>query len=114
MDTYLSCMQDLTGYPLYLVCLLFNSKLYSKIAQVEEYELVDNNMNTVILYCNMALFTTLLKQVPVLGWTLAFFIYCIVMAYYCFEYKWMKEEWPIEKRISFAEEHWSYYLGFGI
>ncbi|CAO3681804.1 unnamed protein product [Rhizopus stolonifer] len=105
----------LTGYPLYLVCLVFNSTLYSRIAQIEQYERVEgNNMNLIFLYGDMALFTALLRWIPVFGSTLAFFVYCIVMTYYCFEYKWMKEDWPIEKRLAYAEEHWAYYLGFGI
>ncbi|CEG68663.1 hypothetical protein RMATCC62417_04876 [Rhizopus microsporus] len=110
---------DLTGYPLSLVCLVLNSRLYAKIAQFEQNTTGgsfdnNNNLSVIMLYGNMALFTLLLKMIPVVGSVLAFIIYCIVMSYYCFEYKWMKHDWSIEKRLTFAEEHWSYYLGFGL
>ncbi|KAI9272506.1 etoposide-induced protein 2.4-domain-containing protein [Sporodiniella umbellata] len=98
-----------------MICLLFNSRFYSKIAQIDHHSSIEGNrINTVVLYGNMALFSALLRWIPLIGYAVAFFVDCIIMAYYCFEYKWMREDWPNRKRLSFAEEHWSYYLGFGL
>ncbi|KAI8890411.1 hypothetical protein K501DRAFT_319746 [Backusella circina FSU 941] len=70
-------------------------------------------INTVILYGNCALFVRVLHFIPY-GSVLAFFICCIVMSYYCFEYKWIHQDWSIEQRMIYAEQHWAYCLGFGL
>ncbi|KAI7900604.1 etoposide-induced protein 2.4-domain-containing protein [Cokeromyces recurvatus] len=113
---------DLTGYPLYLICLIVNSRFYSKFASHQRVNGYDDHVdiltsiNTVILYSNFALCITLLKHlIPIIGSILSFFIYCIVMSYYCFEYKWINEQdWTIEQRMNYTEEHWSYFFGFGL
>ncbi|CAO3629406.1 unnamed protein product [Mucor hiemalis] len=114
---------DLTGYPLYLICLLFNSKLYAKIAQSHQQGIqqrddsnidIVSSINTIILYGSFALFIAVLRRVSYIGSILSFFIYCIIMSYYCFEYKWINEDWSIEQRMIYAEEHWAYCLGFGL
>ncbi|EPB86690.1 hypothetical protein HMPREF1544_06476 [Mucor circinelloides 1006PhL] len=72
------------------------------------------SINTIILYGNFALFITFLRCIPFVGSIFSFLIYCIVMSYYCFEYKWINQDWTIEQRMVYAEEHWAYCLGFGL
>ncbi|KAI7874280.1 etoposide-induced protein 2.4-domain-containing protein [Mucor mucedo] len=111
---------DLTGYPLYLICLVFNSKFYAQIAQGQHQQRTSDNLdivttvNTIILYGNFALFISLLKSIPYIGAVVSFSIYCIIMTYYCFEYRWVNQDWTIEQRMVYAEQHWAYYLGFGL
>ncbi|KAI8380095.1 etoposide-induced protein 2.4-domain-containing protein [Blakeslea trispora] len=110
---------DLTGYPLYLICLLVNARLYNRIAQ---YQLRTDDRQTdpftmvitIILYINFALFIALIHKIPFIGVPLSFLFYCIVMAYYCFEYKWINQDWTMEQRMLYAEQHWAYCLGFGL
>lgn len=115
---------DLTGYPLYLICLIFNSKLYARIAQSHVQNMsqqredshIDlvSSTNTIILYGSFAVFIAVLRRVPYIGSILSFLIYCVIMSYYCFEYKWINEDWSVEQRMMYAEEHWAYCLGFGL
>lgn len=37
-----------------------------------------------------------------------------VDTYAYFRYKWINEDWSIEQRMMYAEEHWAYCLGFGL
>ncbi|CEP07224.1 hypothetical protein [Parasitella parasitica] len=93
--------------------------LFGKIAQHQATDQqtsisLASSINTIILYGNFALFITFLRYIPFVGSMLSFLTYCIVMAYYCFEYKWMGQDWTIEQRMVYAEEHWAYCLGFGL
>ncbi|KAI9485852.1 MAG: etoposide-induced protein 2.4-domain-containing protein [Benjaminiella poitrasii] len=114
---------DLTGYPLYLICLVVNSKLYSKFANPQQQQFSNDDhvdllssINTIILYSNFALCVTLMRNLlPVIGSFVSFYMYCIIMSYYCFEYKWINsQDWAIEQRMSYTEEHWAYFFGFGL
>ncbi|KAF1802952.1 etoposide-induced protein 2.4-domain-containing protein [Mucor lusitanicus] len=73
-----------------------------------------SSVNTIILYGNFALFITFLRCIPFVGSILSFLVYSIVMSYYCFEYKWINQDWTMEQRMVYAEEHWAYCLGFGL
>ncbi|KAI8048764.1 etoposide-induced protein 2.4-domain-containing protein [Gilbertella persicaria] len=104
---------DLTGYPLYLICLLVNSRLYNKIAQQQHDNTnIFDSIYTILLYGHFALFIALLKYIPWVGSILSFLLYCMVMTYYCFEYTWI--DWSIEQRMTYIEQHWAYCLGFGL
>ncbi|KAI8997204.1 etoposide-induced protein 2.4-domain-containing protein, partial [Pilobolus umbonatus] len=110
---------DLTGYPLYLICLLFNSQFYAQIAQAQQRysyqqeQTMATSVYTIILYANCAVFIFILRRIPVIGSIAAFLLYCIFMSYYCFDYKWKNQDWTIEQRMAYTEQHWAYYLGFG-
>ncbi|KAI8330391.1 etoposide-induced protein 2.4-domain-containing protein, partial [Choanephora cucurbitarum] len=69
---------------------------------------------TIVLYSNFAVLIALMRMVPFVGTPLSFLFYCIVMAYYCFEYKWVHQDWNIEQRMMYTEQHWAYCLGFGL
>ncbi|KAI8971902.1 etoposide-induced protein 2.4-domain-containing protein [Mycotypha africana] len=75
---------------------------------------LSSTISTIILYANFVLYINLLRRVPLIGSTVSFLNYCIIMAYYCFEYTWINQDWSIEQRMTYAEEHWAYCLGFGL
>ncbi|KAI8342350.1 etoposide-induced protein 2.4-domain-containing protein [Chlamydoabsidia padenii] len=128
----------LTGYPLYMVSLYINSIFFDKIAKetirfttsrptyyTPEYN--NNNRTTnspwpslsssiylIIFYGNCALIVSLIRLIPYIGHIIGFPINSIIMAYYCFEYKWIELGWTQEHRLSFVEQHWPYFLGFGL
>ncbi|CAO3599458.1 unnamed protein product [Absidia cylindrospora] len=67
-----------------------------------------------IFYGNCALIVKLVRLIPYVGGIVGFPLTSIVLAYYCFEYKWIDLGWTQEHRLSFVEHHWPYFLGFGL
>ncbi|KAI7848028.1 etoposide-induced protein 2.4-domain-containing protein [Circinella umbellata] len=69
---------------------------------------------TTIFYINCGIFAAILRSlIPHAGPFLSFFMNCAIMAYYAFEYKWLYMGWTLEHRLTYLEEHWAYFLGFG-
>jgi len=54
------------------------------------------------------------QSLPWVGPLLAFVFMCFVDGYFCFEQVWVVRGWSLEKRLRFAESHWSFLLGFGV
>ncbi|CAO3616242.1 unnamed protein product [Mucor fragilis] len=121
---------SLLGVPMYFVLLGVNGKFFGRVAE-KAYQTQANQTKqnvpattttvsslastilTTILYINCGIFATLLSKIPHVGRLLSFFMNCIILSYYCFEYQWVYKGWNIEKRLSYMEKHWSFFVGFG-
>ncbi|KAF4359165.1 hypothetical protein F8388_005274 [Cannabis sativa] len=51
--------------------------------------------------------------VPYIGTALNFLHVSWMYAYFCFEYKWNLHNVELDKRLSFFESNWAFFLGFG-
>ena len=56
----------------------------------------------------------LVTMVPVIGPVLSFLHMCLLYSLYAFEYKWINMGWPVVKRLSYVENFWPYFAGFGV
>ncbi|CAL4123373.1 unnamed protein product, partial [Meganyctiphanes norvegica] len=58
----------------------------------------------------------LVMQLPLVGLNtvLGCIHMCLLNALYSFEYRWFNMGWELYKRLKFIEEHWPYFLGFGL
>jgi len=57
--------------------------------------------------------TALVAFVPIIGSWLVVLHFSWLYALYSFEYKWALEGWPLERRLTYFEQHWAYFAGFG-
>ncbi|KAI8076133.1 etoposide-induced protein 2.4-domain-containing protein [Thamnidium elegans] len=127
--TFLGCTWvSLLGYPTYIALLVINGKFLDIVAlksyhiQAKQQkqktttsvvETMASTILTIILYLNAGIFAALLYKLPFIGLISSFLMNCIISSYYCFEYQWIYQGWNLEKRLSYMEKHWAYFLGFG-
>lgn len=55
-----------------------------------------------------------LLPIQYLGSILCFIHMCLLYSLYAFEYKWFNMGWELHKRLTYIEENWPYFIGFGI
>lgn len=67
-----------------------------------------------VLIVNYSIACFAIQMVPWIGPACAFLLMSFVDGYFCFEQVWVVRGWSMEKRLRFAESHWSYLIGFGI
>lgn len=66
------------------------------------------------LVLNYSIVCFAVQSLPWVGPPLAFLFMCFVDGYFCFEQVWAGRGWSLEKRLRFAESHWSFLVGFGV
>lgn len=52
--------------------------------------------------------------IPAVAQILYVFHLSLLNAFYAFEYQWFNLGWEVNKRLSYVEARWSYFLGFGL
>ncbi|GAU93746.1 hypothetical protein RvY_05637 [Ramazzottius varieornatus] len=52
--------------------------------------------------------------IPAVAQILFIFHLSLLNAFYAFEYKWFNLGWEVNKRVSYVEARWPYFLGFGL
>merc|ERR1711916_262107 len=62
----------------------------------------------------MLLQASAMAFIPTIGPILCFIYTCWITSLYCFEYSWISAGWSLQKRVTYFEEHWAYFLGFGL
>lgn len=67
-----------------------------------------------MLIVNYSIPCLLLQNLPWVGHVLSFLVMSFVDGFFCFEQVWSVRGWPLEKRLRFAESHWSFLMGFGV
>ncbi|XP_067624657.1 etoposide-induced protein 2.4 homolog isoform X2 [Eurosta solidaginis] len=55
-----------------------------------------------------------LLPIPFLGNALYYLHLCLLYTLYSFEYKWINMGWELHRRLSYIENNWPYFLGFGL
>ncbi|XP_076040176.1 EI24 domain-containing protein tank isoform X2 [Oratosquilla oratoria] len=63
-----------------------------------------------LIQANMLMFLPIVG----VGYCLSVVHMALLNALYAFEYKWFNMGWELHKRLSFIEEHWPYFMGFGL
>ncbi|KAI9363645.1 etoposide-induced protein 2.4-domain-containing protein [Pilaira anomala] len=128
LETMYPTWAPILGYPTYIALLVVSGKFLDIVA-LKSYQIqakqqkqkstpsvVESMASTIliiILYINAGIFAGLLYKLPFVGLISSFLMNCIISSYYCFEYQWIYKGWNLEKRLSFMENHWAYFLGFG-
>lgn len=56
------------------------------------------------------------RQFPIdyVGSFLCFGHICLLYSLYSFEYKWCNMGWELHKRLTYIENNWPYFFGFGV
>ncbi|CAG9766507.1 unnamed protein product [Ceutorhynchus assimilis] len=71
---------------------------------------------SIVVQCLFLIQATLTSYIPIypLGYMLYTVQVALLYSLYSFEYKWCNMGWELHKRLSFIEENWPYFIGFGL
>lgn len=71
------------------------------------------NLVVQVLFLIQSMLVNLLP-IPYIGEFLCYIHLCFIYSLYCFEYKWFNMGWELHRRLSYIENNWPYFIGFGI
>lgn len=71
------------------------------------------------MYMTMLLLITFIlsifiRSVPFIGSLGCFLIWCLLVSFTAFNFKWAVQKWTVERRIEYFESRWIYFTGFGM
>ncbi|KAL1491284.1 hypothetical protein ABEB36_011903 [Hypothenemus hampei] len=71
---------------------------------------------SIVVQCLFLIQTTCISYLPFypVGYALYYAQMSLLYSLYSFEYKWFNMGWELHKRLSFIEENWPYFIGFGL
>ncbi|ORX50229.1 hypothetical protein DM01DRAFT_320276 [Hesseltinella vesiculosa] len=112
---------------MYLALLGINGRFYAKVAE-KSYQVQSKNQQAgaavaqtlaqtiymTIFYISCGGFAAVLRSLPTFGTILALLMNCFIFSYYCFEFRWVFMQWTLEQRLAYVEQHWAFFLGFGL
>eukprot|EP01134_Creolimax_fragrantissima_P001197 CFRG1197T1 len=75
---------------------------------------IAENIVSLLLEMVVAIQVLVLHFIPCIGPFLSFVLMSWLYSLYCFEFKWACFGWSLDKRLSFIERRWPYFLGFGL
>lgn len=115
--------------PLFLLSKLVNSLWFQDIADSafrhrrgrpqflsSISKIIADTMFSVLIQALFLLQCLLVNMLPItyLGELLCLVHMCLLYSLYSFEYKWFNMGWELHKRLTFIENNWAYFLGFGL
>ncbi|CAH0559914.1 unnamed protein product [Brassicogethes aeneus] len=114
--------------PLYIVCKVINVVWFQDIADsaykhvrgrpkyTKFSNLVADSVFSLLIQTLFLIQASLTSYLPIkyVGYTLSMIQMCMLYALYAFEYKWCNMGWELHRRLTFIENNWPYFIGFGL
>jgi len=118
--------------PIYLISFTVNGLWYNQIADAsfilhyqtkkkpkgkgsvrDFFRSVSEEVYRAILTVSYMIVMNAAGLVPYIGKAFSFIFLSWLYCLYAFEYKWNKEKWTVEQKLSYLEQHAIYFAGFG-
>jgi etoposide-induced 2.4 mRNA len=119
-------------YPIYIISLFLNNIWHHKISKIvfilnnlnDKDNFIWNYKNILsnitdeiyykILYILFLIQIYLSSFIPIIGYFISFCLISWLYSYYCFEFVWRIKKMNLLQRIHYFQNHWIYFLGYGM